>query len=516
MAMEKQMELFAVGGLDDDGMTRDPVSGNEIPPGSMANEVRDDVDAKLSDGEYVVPANVVRFFGVKFFEDLRTKAMKGLADMEANGRIGGEPVPADMPMQDQLAQGQPPISNDEMQMLQGMMNKGGVIRGYQEGGLNDPVTGKPIPQSIPSGYYPLSQFITPGASTISSNLNPYVAPATTEPPMTKMPIDSDSTVRYVTYEKPGTGEIRVIAFKGDTPVNPDEVTSAIEAGYFPQGSSELESAKQEFSRDPEQDQSVDDGTKPSNRQTVGEMLWSVSRGVYNEAFPDSFSAGLSNVGSTLGTGKVLGGLLPEGPSALEESIKEAKERLASGKDYQGVPINAAEKAALELIAGLDSTADAKVIYDTIYDAYGIHLGGSVEGKYKRDIRKPDLKKATTTPKPKDGPVAAVSTTPSYEGARSIPVRSTDYMKEMQKIQKPREKAEREARVDAYQEPDPTGRSLAERARDYTPPPQTEEEEKSDKAAEAAGATRSRGGSREFGMNKGGLIKKPTKKKKTKK
>ena len=94
MAIEQQMEMFGAGDmgrLDDDGMTKDPVSGNEIPPGSMANEVRDDIEARLSDGEYVVPANVVRFFGVKFFEDLRNKAMKGLADMEANGRIGGEP-----------------------------------------------------------------------------------------------------------------------------------------------------------------------------------------------------------------------------------------------------------------------------------------------------------------------------------------------------------------------------------------------------------------------------------------
>ena len=72
------------------------------------------------------------------------------------------------------------------------------------------------------------------------------------------------------------------------------------------------------------------------------------------------------------------------------------------------------------------------------------------------------------------------------------------------------------RVDAYQEPDPSGRSLAERARAAPTPTQTKEEKASDKAAESAGATRSRGGSREFGMNKGGLIKKPKKKKKTNK
>jgi len=92
MATEEQMEMAF---MQDDGMDVDPVSGNEIPPGSMASEVRDDIPAQLSEGEYVVPADVVRFFGVKFFEDLRAEAKMGLANMEANGRIGGEPVPVE-------------------------------------------------------------------------------------------------------------------------------------------------------------------------------------------------------------------------------------------------------------------------------------------------------------------------------------------------------------------------------------------------------------------------------------
>lgn len=70
----------------------DPVSGNEVPPGSLPEEVRDDIPAMLSEGEYVVPADVLRFYGMKFFEDLRNEAKRGLADMESNGRIGGEPV----------------------------------------------------------------------------------------------------------------------------------------------------------------------------------------------------------------------------------------------------------------------------------------------------------------------------------------------------------------------------------------------------------------------------------------
>ncbi len=86
------MNLFKYGGLKDDGRNRDPVSGNNVPSGSMAKEVRDDLPAMLSEGEYVVPADVVRFFGVNYFEDLRNKAKSGLTDMEKDGRIGGEPI----------------------------------------------------------------------------------------------------------------------------------------------------------------------------------------------------------------------------------------------------------------------------------------------------------------------------------------------------------------------------------------------------------------------------------------
>ena len=70
----------------------DPVSGNEVPPGSLPEEVRDDIPAQLSEGEYVVPADVLRFYGMKFFEDLRETAKIELARMAAEGRIGGEPV----------------------------------------------------------------------------------------------------------------------------------------------------------------------------------------------------------------------------------------------------------------------------------------------------------------------------------------------------------------------------------------------------------------------------------------
>jgi len=127
--MDKQMQMAFMdeGGLTDDGMDVDPVSGNDIPSGSMAEEVRDDIPAQLSDGEYVVPADVVRYYGVKFFEDLRKRAKMGLQEMEMNGRIGGEPVPAGGPMNTEE------LSPEEMQAIQEMMgmSQGGSVNAYK-------------------------------------------------------------------------------------------------------------------------------------------------------------------------------------------------------------------------------------------------------------------------------------------------------------------------------------------------------------------------------------------------
>ena len=129
MARQTEM-MFEEGGIADDGMTQDPVSGNEIPPGSLAEEVRDDIPAQLSEGEYVVPADVVRYYGVKFFENLRTKAKMGLQDMEEGGRIGGEPAPMpdDSGISDQELQ---QIIQEEMNAAAQqtpMMNMGGAVK----------------------------------------------------------------------------------------------------------------------------------------------------------------------------------------------------------------------------------------------------------------------------------------------------------------------------------------------------------------------------------------------------
>ena len=123
--MFKSSRGYAEGGIAE---TVDPVSGNDIPPGSLPAEVRDDVPAQLSEGEYVIPADVVRYFGVKTFEDMRMEAKQGMSQMDAEGRIGGDT------MQEEAL----PFSDDELitsdvpeDNTMAAMNEGGVVYAQQ-------------------------------------------------------------------------------------------------------------------------------------------------------------------------------------------------------------------------------------------------------------------------------------------------------------------------------------------------------------------------------------------------
>ena len=88
MNMNNQMEMFEEGGLKDEGGTIDPVSGNDVPSGSTQEEVRDDIPAQLSEGEFVFPADVTRFIGLEKLMQMRQKAKMGLQKMEDMGQMG--------------------------------------------------------------------------------------------------------------------------------------------------------------------------------------------------------------------------------------------------------------------------------------------------------------------------------------------------------------------------------------------------------------------------------------------
>jgi len=75
-------------GMDDPMVSGyDEVSGNPIPIGSSAENVRDDIPANLSEDEYVLPAHVVKWHGLRHIMDLQNEAEMGLMAMEMSGLI---------------------------------------------------------------------------------------------------------------------------------------------------------------------------------------------------------------------------------------------------------------------------------------------------------------------------------------------------------------------------------------------------------------------------------------------
>ena len=162
--MADTQTLMAEGGLKTDGATVDPVSGNEVPAGSNPIEVRDTIDAKLSDGEYVIPADVVKFFGVQFFEKLREKAKSGLEDMNKDGRIGGEPVADDeesLPFSVEELQAMDDAEGMDAQMQQSGFAVGGVATADEIAAQSSTFN----PASMPIGF---SAFGTTPAPTTTA------------------------------------------------------------------------------------------------------------------------------------------------------------------------------------------------------------------------------------------------------------------------------------------------------------------------------------------------------------
>jgi len=189
MVEDQQMnKLLQEGGMADDGMSHEPTTGNEVPPGSLASEVRDDLDVKLSPGEYVVPADVLRYYGVRFFEDLRDQAKEGMMKMESDGRMGGTPVNADgVPMEGADEE----LSPEEEQMLMEAMGATGMAEGGTVGGFDR------------SGF-------------ASSNYQ-----------MPQMPTNDSSGMTTKKYINPTTKEVRTINFLNGTALG------AIPEGFVP-------------------------------------------------------------------------------------------------------------------------------------------------------------------------------------------------------------------------------------------------------------------------------------------
>ena len=170
MALEKQMEMFEDGGLKDEGGSIDPISGNDVPPGSTQEEVRDDIPAQLSEGEFVFPADVVRFIGLNNLMQMRQQAKMGLQQMEAMGQMGNSDE-ATMP--DDL-----PFDVNDLDM-----EDDGVVE-YAEGGIVQAANGTFVQPGMSGigGYQP-SQFANYSQTPTTTTMQPTIPTAPYQPPM---------------------------------------------------------------------------------------------------------------------------------------------------------------------------------------------------------------------------------------------------------------------------------------------------------------------------------------------
>ena len=187
-AMKKQMELFEDGGLKDEGGMIDEISGNDVPPGSTREEVRDDIPAQLSEGEFVFPADVVRYIGLEKLMMMRQEAKQGLKMMEAMGQMGNSDeatMPDDLPFDETDLD-----MEDELEY-----NEGGVVQAQQGTYVAPTVpTGTQTLGTTPMGAPPIPQQVGAGVSGTSFG-TPYV------PSMGKMYGAGAAPYAPVTYQQ---------------------------------------------------------------------------------------------------------------------------------------------------------------------------------------------------------------------------------------------------------------------------------------------------------------------------
>ena len=238
------MEMFNEGGLKDQGGTVDPDSGNDVPIGSTKKEVRDDIPAMLSEGEFVLPADVVRYIGLENLMRLRQDAKMGLKQMEAMGQMGNSDeatLPDDVPFgpTDIIILGKP--EEDEPKE----MNQGGIatgIGGYQPSvfqnqvpmtaGFTPPSTvAPPTPTPAPTGGF-IPSFVYNEAIPTTVSGTPVTTPTVqltgegvttnvqTTPTEDKFVPTAEDQYYGIQYINEATGEIKTFYFFKGNPVSP--------------------------------------------------------------------------------------------------------------------------------------------------------------------------------------------------------------------------------------------------------------------------------------------------------
>ena len=239
--LEEQMELFNEGGLKDEGGSVDPVSGNDVPIGSTKKEVRDDIPAMLSEGEFVFPADVTRFIGLEKLMQQRQEAKMGLKQMEAMGQMGNSEeatMPDDLPFgpADLVILGRPEEAEPKEMYGGGMVyaNQGTFATGISgtQPSIYQGQTLPAAPAVPPSSVAPPTPTPAPAGGFIPTFIGqptPNFTPSTPTTPVPTIPATPSGTAdddffktagdvfEAREYINPETGERRTFNFMNDLP-----------------------------------------------------------------------------------------------------------------------------------------------------------------------------------------------------------------------------------------------------------------------------------------------------------
>jgi hypothetical protein len=388
--MSKQMELFEPvegafdeGGLMDEGGSVDPESGNDVPVGSTQEEVRDDIPAQLSEGEFVLPADVVRFHGLEKIMALRDEAKAGLAKMEAMGQMGNSDE-ATIP--DGI-----PFSMDDLEMEDdGVQDfaQGGVVQA-QAGTFVMPQT-NPTQASQFTGYQPqYTPYTPPAMPAATAGYTPPMQQATpvsttATPTFTGLTgIATPSTGGYdemKTYVNDAGMEMQ-IPFKDGSPIYPipegfkvktEEVETATTTTTTGTGVDTSQSSSDEDSAPPKYTTTDPTGIgynrakvkSTALKDVLTESAKSQMRSFFSNSLMSTAGKELGLVGTKMTSSAVLGGILDdfrEGNVSFETGLKEGSYtntvNLESLTKEQGDIIADVFKSVSEKMSGLYTDQD---------------------------------------------------------------------------------------------------------------------------------------------------------------
>jgi len=365
--MKEQMSMFEDGGLMDEGGTVDPVSGNDVPPGSTQEEVRDDIPAQLSEGEFVFPADVVRYWGLDTLMRMRQEAKMGLQIMEQMGQMGNADeatIPDDVPfdINDLDMEDEEEYNYQVGGFVPGTAQQQFGIAGYQA----------PVMQQTGVAQIPQQQYTPPPVPQAPvPQMQPFARPQQQAVPTMQVPEQLPTFQQAVTpptetapenreYINPETGERRTFTFINNQPI------TEIPAGFIPMSeytaapTAKTQTTQVKTTQVTEDDDQPDDG-KPAGKIAFGGSL-NRRGGVENHflATPsfegiDPFSSKgrmLSSMVNTLTSGKI------GTPLTLKEGESVVLRDIEIGRPYG---LYAGPKEKLDFDVRLDDTAFNKLV-----------------------------------------------------------------------------------------------------------------------------------------------------------